>query len=89
MRTLKLFDVKVDNLQDGDFEEFLKFLGENEKDDKDVDKAKSYKNVLKGLKPSVALRLLIFIGPNKRMYTILQPLWPLLLVWKADPDDYT
>ncbi|KAL7488984.1 hypothetical protein ACHAW6_014585 [Cyclotella cf. meneghiniana] len=86
---LKLFDVNVEDLQDGDFEEFMKFMSENETHEEDVDETKTYEDLLKELKPSAALRLLSFIGPDEKEYTILRPLRPLLLVGKEDPDDYT
>ncbi|KAL3799940.1 hypothetical protein HJC23_007413 [Cyclotella cryptica] len=86
---LKMFDVNVEDLQDGDLEEFLKFLGENETEGDDIDETKSYDELLKQLKPSAALRLLSFIGPDEKEYTILRPLRPILLVGKEDPEDYT
>jgi len=49
----------------------------------------SYDALLQRLQPSAALRLLNFLGPDGREYTILRPLRPILLVGKEDPDDYT
>ncbi|KAL7438829.1 hypothetical protein ACHAXH_009178 [Discostella pseudostelligera] len=49
----------------------------------------SYDALLRRLQPSAALRLLNFLGPDGREYTILRPLRPILLVGKEDPDDYT
>ena len=48
-----------------------------------------YDALIRRLQPSAALRLLNFIGPDGREYTILRPLRPILLVGKEDPDDYT
>ena len=41
------------------------------------------------MQPSSALKLLNFIGPGNKEYTILKPLRPILLVGKEDPSDYT
>jgi hypothetical protein len=50
---------------------------------------KTYDQLLQQLKPSAALKLLNFIGPGEKEYTILRPLRPTLLVGKEDPEDYT
>jgi hypothetical protein len=48
-----------------------------------------YDGLVRKLQPSAALKLLNFLGPGGREYTILRPLRPILLVGREDPDDYT
>jgi len=49
-----------------------------------------YDSIVQQLQPSVALKLLNFIGPDGcKEYTILRPLRPILLIGKDDPLDYT
>lgn len=86
---LKLFDVNAEDMEDGDMEQFLKFMNENLSGQEEIDTSKAYDELLKGLKPSAALRLISFIGPDDKQFTILKPLRPLLLVGREDPDDYT
>jgi len=74
-------------VEESDVDDFLEFMKGMTKDGVD---AKNFDEVLQRLKPSVALRLLSFIGPDgDNVYTILRPLRPLLLVGKEDPDDFT
>ena len=85
---LKLFDVNAEDLEEGDMEEFLKFMSDSV-DHSHFDAKKSFDELLRELKPSAALRLFSFVGPNEKQFTILRPLRPLLLVGKEDPADYT
>ena len=48
-----------------------------------------YDGLVRKLQPSAALKLINFLGPGGREYTILRPLRPILLVGREDPDDYT
>jgi hypothetical protein len=52
-------------------------------------KDSGYDALVRRLQPSAALKLLNFLGPGGREYTILRPLRPILLVGREDPDDYT
>jgi len=52
-------------------------------------KETTYNDLVQQLQPSSALKLLNFIGPGDKEYTILKPLRPILLVGKEDPSDYT
>ena len=52
-------------------------------------KETTYNDLIQQLQPSSALKLLNFIGPGDKEYTILKPLRPILLVGKEDPSDYT
>ena len=54
-----------------------------------IDASATYDELLQELKPSAALKLLSFAGPDEKEFAILRPLRPLLLVAKEDPDDYT
>jgi hypothetical protein len=85
---LKLFDVNAEDLEDGDVEEFLKFVNDS-LGDEEMDVSKTFDELLRELKPSAALRLFSFVGPENKQFTILKPLRPLLLVGKEDPNDYT
>ena len=85
---LKLFDVNAEDLEDGDMEEFLKFMKDS-LDEINIDASTTYDELLQELKPSSALKLLNFAGPDEKEYAILRPLRPLLLVAREDPDDYT
>jgi len=79
---LKLFD--ADGL-DGDLTELMDDIDTKENTVKDS----SYEQLVQRLQPSAALKLLNFLGPGGKEYTILRPLRPILLVGKEDPDDYT
>jgi hypothetical protein len=81
---LKLFD--ADNLQEEDLDNLIDMLNGTSKT---TTSKKTYDQLLQQLKPSAALKLLNFIGPGEKEYTILRPLRPTLLVGKEDPDDYT
>ncbi|KAL3808212.1 hypothetical protein ACHAXA_006315 [Cyclostephanos tholiformis] len=48
-----------------------------------------YDELVRKLQPSAALKLINFLGPGGKEYTILRPLRPILLVGREDPDDYT
>jgi hypothetical protein len=91
---LKLFDDSAD-MFDADLSELMDKVKDitTEVDDdvaEEVDSGDSgYDALIRRLQPSAALRLLNFIGPDGREYTILRPLRPILLVGKEDPDDYT
>ena len=85
---LKMFDVNVEDLEDGDVDEFLKFMTDSISETKDNTKS-TYDQLLKDLKPSAALRLVSFGGPGKKEFTVLRPLRPLLLIGREDPSDYT
>ena len=85
---LKMFDVNVEDLEDGDVDEFLKFMTDSVSE-KESDTKSRYDELLKELKPSAALRLVSFGGPGKKAFTVLRPLRPLLLIGKEDPSDYT
>ena len=86
---LKLFDVNAEDMEDGDMEEFLKFMSDSLDGEEEINPQETHDDLLKELKPSAALRLISFIGPENKQYTILKPLKPLLLVGKEDPDDFT
>lgn len=86
---LKLFDVNAEDLEDGDMEEFLKFMNDSIGGDEELNASKTAEEILQDLKPSAALKLLSFIGPDEKEFTVLRPLRPLLLVGREDPDDYT
>ena len=91
---LKLFDDSADMFDD-DLNELMEKVKDiqTEADDdvaEEVDCGDTgYDALIRRLQPSAALRLLNFIGPDGREYTILRPLRPILLVGKEDPDDYT
>ncbi|KAL7527551.1 hypothetical protein ACHAXR_002008 [Thalassiosira sp. AJA248-18] len=79
---LKLFDPEG---LDGDLDELMDDINDKENKIKDS----SYEQLVQQLQPSSALKLLNFLGPGGKEYTILRPLRPILLVGKEDPDDYT
>jgi hypothetical protein len=90
---LKLFDGSAEILEDdlNDLMDKVKDI-KTELDDESEEveyEDSSYDALLRRLQPSAALRLLNFLGPDGREYTILRPLRPILLVGKEDPDDYT
>ncbi|KAL7533612.1 hypothetical protein ACHAWF_004559 [Thalassiosira exigua] len=80
---LKLFD-----LEGLDGEDLGQQLEEIDSKEKEI-KGTTYDQLVQRLQPSAALRLLNFLGPGGKEYTILRPLRPILLVGKEDPDDYT
>jgi len=82
---LKMFD--PDGL-DGDLNEMMEDIN-NIKTEESKIKGSSYDQLVQQLQPSAALKLLNFLGPGGKEYTILRPLRPILLVGKEDPDDYT
>ncbi len=86
---LKLFDDSAE-IFDDDLDELMDKVKEikTEIDEADGEES-SYDALLRKLQPSAALRLLNFLGPDGREYTILRPLRPILLVGKEDPEDYT
>jgi hypothetical protein len=90
---LKLFDGSAEILEDDlndlmDKVKDIKTELDDESEEVDYEDS-SYDALLRRLQPSAALRLLNFLGPDGREYTILRPLRPILLVGKEDPDDYT
>lgn len=83
---LKLFDNPEELLDD---EDSLDVLMENINAQETKFKDSTYDQLVQKLQPSAALKLLNFLGPGGKEYTILRPLRPILLVGKEDPDDYT
>eukprot|EP00581_Thalassiosira_minuscula_P028824 CAMPEP_0183755208 /NCGR_PEP_ID=MMETSP0739-20130205/4039_1 /TAXON_ID=385413 /ORGANISM="Thalassiosira miniscula, Strain CCMP1093" /LENGTH=427 /DNA_ID=CAMNT_0025991973 /DNA_START=169 /DNA_END=1452 /DNA_ORIENTATION=+ len=79
---LKLFDSEA---LDGELSDLLDDVNTKENNIKNS----SYDELVQQLQPSAALKLLNFLGPGGKEYTILRPLRPILLVGKEDPDDYT
>jgi len=92
---LKIFELDdVSDGLDGDLTEMLQFLNDNDNDNNGESNGRSSSindndDLLQQLKPSAALNILTFIGPNDREYSILRPLRSILLVGKEDPDDFT
>lgn len=84
-KLLKLFD----NSAISDEEESLDTLLNEIKTQESQYKETTYNDIIQQLQPSAALKLLNFIGPGDKEYTILKPLRPILLVGKEDPSDYT
>ena len=82
---LKLFDNSVEEDGDDDLNALLDDIETNESKFKDT----TYDQLVQQLQPSAALKLLNFVGPDNKEYTILRPLRPILLIGKEDPDDYT
>lgn len=80
---LKLFDPAG---LDVDLDELTREIGEEEKK---VGDGGGYEELVRRLQPSAAIRLVNFLGPGGREYTVLRPLRPILLVGREDPDDYT
>jgi len=81
---LKLFD-DPGELNDADMADMMDDINAKESKIKDS----SYDKLVQQLQPSAALKLLNFLGPGGKEYTILRPLRPILLIGKEDPDDYT
>ena len=84
-KLLKLFD----NSAISDDEESLDTLLNEINTQESQYKETTYNDLIQQLQPSAALKLLNFIGPNNKEYTILKPLRPILLIGKEDPSDYT
>lgn len=86
---LKLFDMsESEKGDDVDMDDLLDDL--HDLDSKMADlKDATYDSLVRNLRPSAALKLINFLGPGGREYTVLRPLRPILLVGKEDPDDYT
>ena len=72
-----------------DLDEDLDDLMDDISTKEDKIKQGSYEELVQRLQPSAALKLLNFLGPGGKEYTILRPLRPILLVGKEDPDDFT
>ncbi|KAL7461933.1 hypothetical protein ACHAXS_002342 [Conticribra weissflogii] len=92
---LKIFEMDDESDDDDDdLTEMLRFLNDNE-DDKDGKSSGASSSIndnddlLQQLRPSAALNILTFVGPNDREYSILRPLRPILLVGKEDTEDFT
>ena len=82
---LKLFDNSVGEDGDDDLNALLDDIETNESKFKDT----TYDQLVQQLQPSAALKLINFVGPDDKEYTILRPLRPILLIGREDPDDYT
>lgn len=79
---LKLFDLES---LDEDLDDLMDDI--DAKGNKVAENA--YEELVQRLQPSAALKLVNFLGPGGKEYTILRPLRPVLLLGKEDPDDYT
>ncbi|KAL9190385.1 hypothetical protein ACHAXT_007596 [Thalassiosira profunda] len=79
---LKMFDAER---LDGDLDDLMDGIAAGESKIADS----SYDELVRQLQPSAALKLLSFVGPGGKEYSILRPLRPILLVGKEDPEDYT
>jgi len=82
---LKLFDLAGLDDSSGDLQDLMDDVTAKEQNVKDA----NYEQLVQQLAPSAALKLLNFLGPGGKEYTILRPLRPILLVGKEDPEDYT